>query len=168
MDAAIARLRAQFPEESVEQFSAGGEQPVDVAGACNALGLFGGDRLVLVRNAEALDDDAVAEIVAYLADPAPGHRARAVRRRRDHPEDALAGPSRRSATCACSTRRSESRPPSGWSAGSPTWACACSAAVARRLVELAGDDVGDLALEVEKLAAYCRGRAPGRETSSCS
>ena len=33
----------------------------------------------------------------------------------------------------------------------------CSAAVARRLVDLAGDDVGDLALEVEKLAAYCAG-----------
>jgi len=31
----------------------------------------------------------------------------------------------------------------------------CSAAVARRLVDLAGDDVGDLAVEVEKLAAYC-------------
>ena len=71
VDAAISRLRAHFPEESVEQFSAGGDSPVDVAGACNALGLFGGRRLVLVRNAEALDDDAVAEIVAYLADPAP-------------------------------------------------------------------------------------------------
>jgi len=33
----------------------------------------------------------------------------------------------------------------------------CSSAVARRLVDLAGDDVGDLALEVEKLAAYCAG-----------
>jgi len=29
VDAAISRLRAHFPEESVEQFSAGGDQPVD-------------------------------------------------------------------------------------------------------------------------------------------
>src|SRR6478672_8321210 len=71
VDAAIARLRAHFPEEAVEQLSAGGDQPVDVVGACNALGLFPGSRLVLVRNAEELDDEAVAGIVAYLRAPAP-------------------------------------------------------------------------------------------------
>src|SRR5918997_1826079 len=39
--------------------------------ACNAMGLFGGPRLVLVRGAEALTDDEGAAIAAYLADPAP-------------------------------------------------------------------------------------------------
>ncbi len=71
VDAAIARLRARFAPESVEQLSPGGDDPIDVAGACNALGLFPGRRLVLVRNAEALDDDAVAAIVDYLRSPAP-------------------------------------------------------------------------------------------------
>ena len=63
VDAAIARLRARFAPESIEQLSAGGDEPIDVAAACNALGLFPGRRLVLVRNAEELDDDAVAGIV---------------------------------------------------------------------------------------------------------
>src|SRR5437763_6708292 len=36
----------------------------------------------------------------------------------------------------------------------------CSPAVARRLVELAGEDVGDLALEADKLIAYCRDEPP--------
>jgi DNA polymerase III delta subunit len=55
VDAATTRLRARFSPESVEQLSPGGDEPIDVAAACNALGLFPGRRLVLVRNAEALD-----------------------------------------------------------------------------------------------------------------
>jgi DNA polymerase III subunit delta len=157
VDAAIVRLRAHFPEESVEQLSVGGDQPVDVPGACNSLGLFGGRRLVLVRNAEALDDEAVAGVVAYLADPAPetvlalfgggGITAK-------HPlavAVAAVGdvrlfdaPERKQAADWVARRLAD-------------LGVGCSAAVARRLVDLVGDDVGDLALEVEKLAAYCAG-----------
>jgi DNA polymerase-3 subunit delta len=36
----------------------------------------------------------------------------------------------------------------------------CPPAVARRLVELVGEDVGDLALETDKLIAYCGGEVP--------
>src|SRR5579871_3309826 len=71
VDAAIVRLRARFAPESIEQVSAGGEERVDVAAVCNALGLFPGSRLVLVRNAEELDDDAVSGIVDYLRAPVP-------------------------------------------------------------------------------------------------
>jgi DNA polymerase-3 subunit delta len=157
VDAAIARLRVHFPEESVEQLSTGGEQPVDVAGACNALGLFGGRRLVLVRNADALDDDAVAGIVAYLADPAPDTVLALFGGPAITPKHALAV-----AVAAVGDVRLFDAPERKQAAD---WVVrrladlgvACSAAVARRLVDLAGDDVGDLALEVEKLAAYCAG-----------
>ncbi|HEX5195800.1 MAG TPA: hypothetical protein VFW26_01170, partial [Gaiellales bacterium] len=54
VDAAMSRLRARFPEESVEQIAVGGETDGDVVAACNALDLLGGPRLVLVRNAEEL------------------------------------------------------------------------------------------------------------------
>ena len=156
VDAAIARLRAHFPEESVEQFSAGGEQAFDVAGACNALGLFGGRRLVLVRNAEALDDEAVADIVAYLADPAPD-TVLALFGGAITPKHALAV-----AVAAVGDVRlfdaPERKQAADWVVRRlGTLGVSCSAAVARRLVDLAGDDVGDLALEVEKLAAYCAG-----------
>jgi DNA polymerase-3 subunit delta len=157
VDAAIARLRAHFPEESVEQLSAGGDVPVDVVGACNALGLFGGRRLVLVRNADALDDEAVAGVVAYLADPAPDTVLALFGGAGITPKHALAtavaavgdvrlfdAPERKQAADWVVRRLADS-------------GVGCSAAVARRLVDLAGDDVGDLAVEVEKLAAYCAG-----------
>lgn len=157
VDAAIARLRVHFPEESVEQLSAGGEQPVDVVGACNALGLFGGRRLVLVRNADTLDDDAVAGIVAYLADPAPDTVLALFGGPAITPKHPLAA-----AVAAVGDVRLFDAPERKQAAD---WVVrrladlgvSCSAAVARRLVDLAGDDVGDLALEVEKLAAYCAG-----------
>jgi DNA polymerase III subunit delta len=157
VDAAIARLRAHFSEESVEQLSAGGDQPVDVVGACNALGLFGGRRLVLVRNAEALDDDLVADVVQYLADPAPETVLALFGGAGITPKHALAA-----AVAAVGDVRLFDAPERKQAADWVTRRLAdlgvgCSAAVARRLVDLAGDDVGDLALEVEKLAAYCAG-----------
>src|SRR5436190_20289759 len=72
IDTAAARLRSQFDDDSVEQITVGDEEQVDIVAACNALGLFGGERLVLVRGAEALSEEQISGIVAYLADPAPG------------------------------------------------------------------------------------------------
>ena len=71
VDAAMARLRARFPEESIEQLSIG-DEGVDVVAACNALDLLGGPRLVLVRGAEALSEDGGRQRIAdylQIADP---------------------------------------------------------------------------------------------------
>jgi DNA polymerase III subunit delta len=160
VDAAIARLRARFAPESVEQLSPGGDDPIDVAGACNALGLFPGRRLVLVRNAEALDDDAVAAIVDYLRSPAPetclglfgaggfGPRHPLVRAVEAVGEVRLFDAPERKEAADWVVRRF---------AGARS---ACPPAVARRLVELVREDVGDLALETDKLIAYCGGEPP--------
>src|SRR6185437_8948099 len=44
----------------------------DAVDACNALGLFGGSRLVLVSAVEAWKDKGAADVItAYLAAPAP-------------------------------------------------------------------------------------------------
>ena len=160
VDAAIARLRAHFPEESVEQFSAGGDQPVDVAG--------GVQRPRPLRRPPARAGAGTPRrwtttpsrtSSPTCADPAPDTVLAPLRRwpgsRPKHPlavAVAAVGDVR-----ALRRARSASRRPSGWCAGSPTWASRARPAVARRLVDLAGDDVGDLALEVEKLAAYCAG-----------
>src|SRR5690349_19204989 len=124
------------------------------------MGLFGGRRLVLVRHAEALDDATVDEIVAYLRDPAPETvlalfggdgftekhpLAKAVAKVGD--VRIFDAPERKEAAAWVARRFSE--------AGTR-----CPAAVARRVVELAGDDVGDLALEVDKLIAHCGGDEP--------
>jgi DNA polymerase III subunit delta len=160
VDAAITRLRARFAPESIEQLSAGGEEPVDVAAACNALGLFPGSRLVLVRNAEELDDEAVAGIVAYLRAPAPDTTLGLFGGLGFSPKHPLVkavegvgevrlfdAPERKQAADWVVRRFADARTP-------------CPPAVARRLVELVGEDVGDLALETDKLIAYCGGEPP--------
>jgi DNA polymerase-3 subunit delta len=162
VDQAIARLRARFPPEAVEQLSAD-EEGVDVVGACNALGLFAGERLVLVRNAEALEGEAVAAIERYLHDPMAGTCLALFGHAEigeDHPLARAVGavgdvrifaaPKRREAADWVARRFRE--------AGSR-----CSRDVARRIVERAGEDVGDLALEVDKLLAYCAGSEPDVE-----
>ena len=160
VDAAIARLRSRFPAESVEQLSPGGEEPIDVAAACNSLGLFPGQRLVLVRNAEGLDDDAVVAIVEYLGSPTPdtclglfggagfGPRHPLVKAVEAVGEVRLFdAPERKQASEWVVRRFAEAR-------------STCPPAVARRLVELVGEDVGDLALETDKLIAYCGAETP--------
>ncbi len=159
VDAAISRLRARFDPESVEQLSAA-DDDVDVVAACNALGLLGGARLVLVRGAEQLDDDQVAAIAAYLQAPTPetclalfgaggisptGALAQAVESAGD--VRIFDAPDRKQAADWVVKRFASEK-------------VHCAAPVARRLVELVGEDMGDLAPEVEKLIVYARGESP--------
>jgi DNA polymerase-3 subunit delta len=160
VDAAISRLRARFDAESIEQLSPGGDEPVDVVASCNALGLFPGRRLVLVRNAEELDADAVAAIADYLGSPAPettlglfGGTGFGAKHPLVQAVEAVGevrifdAPERKQAADWVVRRFAEAR-------------TQCPPAVARRLVELVGEDVGDLALETDKLIAYCGGEVP--------
>ncbi|MDX6523357.1 MAG: hypothetical protein QOI17_870, partial [Gaiellales bacterium] len=63
IDAAAVRLRSQFDEDSIEQIMVGEDEAADVVATCNALGLFGGERLVQVRGVEALEPEQVEAIV---------------------------------------------------------------------------------------------------------
>ena len=157
VDAAIARLRGRFPEESVEQISVGGEHDADIVAVCNALDLLGGPRLVLVRGAEALDADRVAALVGYLADPTPGTCLALFGAAGIDPSGALAAaveaagevrffdaPDRKQAVDWVVRRFAD-------------LGVKCPPAIARRVVERAGDDAGELALEVEKLAIFAGG-----------
>jgi DNA polymerase III subunit delta len=85
VELAIRRLRARVRCEdgSVEEFSARqrdddgeGMSGEEAAAACNALGLFGGTRLLVVQKAEVWGDDKKAAgdvdaLAAYLPAPAP-------------------------------------------------------------------------------------------------
>ena len=162
VDAALARLQARFPAEAVEQLSAL-DADLDVVAACNALGLFGGERLVLVRAVESLPQRQVEAIAGYLQAPAPdtclglfggaGIDAR-------HP---LAV-----AVAAVGDVRLFDVPDAR---GAAAWVVRrfaeqgvrCPPAIARRMVELAGDEVADLGLEVDKVATCCAGAEPDRE-----
>jgi DNA polymerase-3 subunit delta len=73
VDRAVQRLRGRFEAEAVEAHDATTTAGEAAVAACNAMGLFGGgSRLVLVENVEvwkAADVEAVAD---YLKAPAPG------------------------------------------------------------------------------------------------
>jgi DNA polymerase-3 subunit delta len=163
VDAAAVRLRSQFDPASIVQLGIGEEDDRDVVAECNALDLLGGERLVLVRGAEQLQPDQVAAIVEYLKDPAPGTclalfggggiaekdpLARAVAKVGD--VRIFDAPDRKRAADWVVKRFAER-------------GARCPLPVARRLVELAGEDIGDLALEVEKVATYASGADPAVE-----
>jgi DNA polymerase III subunit delta len=160
VDAAAARLRGQFDSASIVQLAVGEDDERDVVAECNALDLLGGERLVLVRNAEQLEDGQIAAIVEYLKDPAPGTCLALFGAGGIGEKDPLAkavakvgdvrifdAPDRKRAADWVVKRFAES-------------GARCPLPVARRLVELAGEDIGDLALEVEKVATYASGGDP--------
>ena len=71
---AVARLRSAVAAAggSEELHDALDIDPRAVAGLCEQLGLFGGDRLVLVSGVEVWKADAVKLLEPYLAAPTPG------------------------------------------------------------------------------------------------
>jgi DNA polymerase III subunit delta len=69
---ALRRLRDRIGEEAVEILSATAASGEDAVAACNALGLFGGGkRLVIVTDVDAWKAADVKPVAAYLAAPAP-------------------------------------------------------------------------------------------------
>lgn len=153
---ALERLRARIGEDSVEVLSAREASGDDAVAACNALGLFAGGagRLVIVEDAEqwkAPDAKAVAE---YLEAPAPDTVL------------ALTGDVKpTSALGKAVAKRGEVLAYDVAKRGLPRWVAeqfarldakadqdACSA-----LVALVGDDLDELATEVEKLAVWAGG-----------
>ena len=153
VERALRRLRARFDEQAVERLdaeTAGGE---DAVAACNALGLFGGARLVVVAGVERWKKADVESISAYLASPVAGAVLALVA---DEPpkDDALAKVVAR----AGKLLRFEVPKPkdlSVWVRSELTrLGVRADDEAARRLVEIVGDDVAAVAAEVEKIAAW--------------
>ncbi len=72
IDRAVERLRARFAPEAVELHDASALSGEDAVSSCNALGLFGGDgRLILVEGVEAWKAPDVKALGAYLRSPTP-------------------------------------------------------------------------------------------------
>ena len=69
---ALERLRNHFEEGAVEVLAAGDHPAEDAVAACNALGLFGGERrLVIVEDVEGWKAPDAKAIADYLKNPAP-------------------------------------------------------------------------------------------------
>ncbi len=153
IDRALRRLRERFGEDAIERLTGREATGEDAVAACNAMGLFAtGGRLVLVVEVErwkAADAKAIAD---YLAAPAP--------------ETVLAlvgdGLRKDSALAKALGKKGEVLFYDVPKSGLPKWVgdqfarhgVKAGAEACRALVELVGDNLQELATEVEKLSVW--------------
>jgi DNA polymerase III subunit delta len=157
---ALARLRARFGSEAVETLAADTTSGEDAVAALNSLGLFGAGRLVVVHGVEGWKKADAEAVRAYLAAPAPGAVLAFV-----------AGEPPRDSTLADALAKTgevlrydvpKPKDPSIWVRTEfERLGAQPNDDAASRLVEVVGDDVSTLALEVEKIALWASGEAIG-------
>ncbi len=160
VDRAVGRLRSRFERDAVELHDAGETSGDDAVAACNALGLFGsGSRLVVVDGVEAWKAPDAKAVAEYLKAPAPGTTLALVggELKKDAPIAKTVA-----ATGELLIWDVPQRGMQGWLAeqfklrGTSADPEAC-----RLLLELVGDDLYDLANEVDKLATWAGGERIG-------
>jgi DNA polymerase III subunit delta len=153
---ALQRLRARIGEDAIEHLRAAESSGADAVAACNALGLFASEaRLVVVEGVEAWKAADAKEVEAYLAAPAPA-TVLALVGDGVKKDSALAKLVAKSGDLLVYEVAKKQLPE--WVGeqfarlGTPADRDAC-----RALVEAVGDDVGDLASEIQKLATWANG-----------
>jgi DNA polymerase-3 subunit delta len=153
---ALRRLRDRFGEDAVEHLSARDATGTDAAAACNALGLFGdGGRLVLVDEVERWKAADVKDLALYLASPSPGTVLALV-------ASELKSDSALAKLCAKTGELLAYEVPKK---KLPEWVAeqfarvgaSADRDVCRALVELVGENLDELATEIEKLATWANG-----------
>jgi DNA polymerase III subunit delta len=156
VDRAVQRLRGRFDGDAVELHDAAVATPDDAVAACNALGLFGsGTRLIVVENAELWKAPEIKAIAAYLKSPAPGTTIAFV-----------AGELKKDAPLAKAVAAAgevliwdvASKAVVRWIADQfKLHSTQAEPEACRRLAGLVGDDLYELAGEVDKIATWARG-----------
>ncbi|MGH3002090.1 MAG: DNA polymerase III subunit delta [Gaiellaceae bacterium] len=156
VDRAVARLRSRFDADAVEVHDVLTTTAADAVAACNAMGLFGaGLRLVVVEGVEGWKADDAKAIAAYLKSPAPGTTLALV-----------AGELKKDAPIAKAV--SGAGQVLLWDVAQkavPRWIAdqfklhgtTAEPEACRLLAELVGDDLYELAGEVDKLATWAGG-----------
>jgi DNA polymerase III subunit delta len=146
-------LRARFGHESVEILSADAASGGDAVAALNALGLFGAGRLVVVEGVERWKKADAEAIRAYLAVPAPGSVLALVTE--ESARDSALAEAVASAGEVLRYDVPKPKDPSIWvRAEFERLEAEISEDAARRVVEIVGDDVTVLAVEVDKIATW--------------
>jgi DNA polymerase III subunit delta len=158
---ALRRLRSRFDDEAVEILSADAASGEEVAAGLNSLGLFEAGRLVVVQGVERWKKADVEALDGYLADPV--HKTVLALVAEEAPkDDALGKLVARRGGEVLAYDIPKPKDPSVWvrSEFARLGAQATDDA-ARRLVEIAGDDIALLEQEVEKLTTWANGEQIG-------
>jgi DNA polymerase-3 subunit delta len=150
---ALQRLRARVGDQAIEQLDAPPASGDDAVAACNALGFFSGEaRLVIVAGVDKWKAADVKSVAAYLASPAPGTVLALVASdlKADSPLGKAVAKAGQVLAFAVPKRNL-----AGWvaeqfkAAGARAEADACAA-----LVQIVGEDLHQLAAEIDKLATW--------------
>jgi DNA polymerase-3 subunit delta len=159
VETAVARLRRHFSAEATEIVAAHDVSGADAVALCNAGSLFGDSRLVLVEGVDRWKAADVKAVEAYLASPAP-----------DTVLALVAGEVKKDSALAKACSKAGSvlaydvakKKLDAWvaerfkQAGVAAEPEACDA-----LVQLVGEDLHQLASEVDKLVLWARGEPIG-------
>src|SRR5688572_20965601 len=150
---ALQRLRARVGDQAIEQLDAPPASGDDAVAACNALGFFSGEaRLVIVAGVDKWKAADVKSVAGYLASPAPGTVLALIASdlKADSPLETAVAKAGQVLAFAVPKRNL-----SGWvaeqfkAAGARAEPDACAA-----LVQIVGDDLHQLAAEIDKLATW--------------
>jgi DNA polymerase-3 subunit delta len=150
---ALQRLRARVGDQSIEQLDSPPASGDDAVAACNALGFFSGEaRLVIVAGVDKWKAADVKAVAGYLASPAPGTVLALVANdlKADSPLGKAVAKAGQVLAFAVPKRNLV-----GWvaeqfkAAGARAEPDACAA-----LVQIVGDDLHQLAAEIDKLATW--------------
>jgi DNA polymerase III subunit delta len=158
---ALRRLRSRFGDEAVETLSADAASGEEVAASMNSLGLFGAGRLVVVQGVERWKKGDHEALAGYLADPSPGTVLALVA---DEPpkDDALGRLVASKGGEVLAYDVPKPKDPSVWVRGEfARLGAQAGDEAARRLVEIAGEDIALLEQEVEKLVTWAGGEQIG-------
>ncbi len=156
VERALQRLRARFEPDAVELHTAHETSGDDAVAAANALGLFAGDgRLIVISGVESWKAPDAKAVAAYLKAPVPGTTLALV-----------AGELKKDAPLAKAVASSgelliwdvPKRGVQGWASEQfKLHGIAADPEACRALVELVGDDLNELATEIDKLAIWADG-----------
>ena len=156
IDRALERLRGRFTPDAVESLAAAESSGADVVAAANALGLFAGEgRLIVVDGVEAWKADDAKALAAYLKAPAPATTLALVASevKKDGPIAKVVA-----AVGELLIWEVPQRGLQGWVAEQfKLHGASVEPEAGRALIELVGDDLYELALEVDKLAVWASG-----------
>ncbi|HEY3544018.1 MAG TPA: DNA polymerase III subunit delta [Gaiellaceae bacterium] len=151
---AVRRLRDRFGDDSTEQLSAREVGAADVVASCNALGLFGGSegRLVIVDAVEKWKAADVKELAAYLAAPSPETVLALVAE--EIKSDAALVKAVAKIGQILTYEVPKKKLPEWVAEQFGRFGAQAEPEACRALVEIVGDDLDELASEVDKLATW--------------
>jgi len=154
---ALQRLRERIGEESTEQLSARDSSGEDVVAACNSLGLFAGTagRLVIVDAVDRWKAADVKAIAAYLEEPSSATVLALVAE--ELKTDSALAKAAAKAGQLLAYDVSKRRLPDWVAEQFARLEASAEPEACRALVEIVGDDLDDLASEIDKLATWAGG-----------